>query len=656
MRDLFRGLPIKQKLVLMMMATSIAVLLLASVGYIAMDYYNTRENLRRELTTQADVILKNSTAALEFLDPTSAQETLATVAPNRHIRTACLYDGTGRLFSEYIGPLASMPCPTAPGPDGYTFLPDRLVIVSSIDLRGRRTGALLLRSDLDLLQTRLRGQLLIVAVLLVLTSGVALLMSSRLHSIVSSPITALARTATDVSSGGDYSLRAARTTDDELGLLVDAFNRMLERIQLREGELSAANEELRNEITERRRAEQERAELLVREREANRLKDEFLATLSHELRTPLNAILGWTKLLRSSVIPPTGIDRALEKVERNAQVQSRLVEDLLEVSRITTGKLRLEVKSIDLVSLVTTAVESIRPTAEARGVAIDRQFESYALPTAGDPDRLQQVICNLVSNAVKFTPAGGVVIVSLRRDGAADQLCVSDTGIGIEPGFLPNVFDTFRQADASSTRTHGGLGLGLSIVRHIVELHGGDVWAESEGINKGSRFTVRLPVRILERRRDSRSWQPGSVPPMLMGTLAGSHIVVVDDDIDTRELLQSVLESAGAVVRLAANADEAFRACLEDRPDVLISDIAMPGQDGYSLLGRIQTALGAGVPRATVALTAFAGPQDKRRAAEAGFDRFMTKPFDAERLVEMLRELLPPGDAPRDRHSPLSSG
>ena len=337
-------------------------------------------------------------------------------------------------------------------------------------------------------------------------------------------------------------------------------------------------------------------------------------------------------------------------------MQSRLVEDLLEVSRITTGKLRLEVKSIDLVSLVTTAVESIRPTAEARGVAIDRQFGSYALPTAGDPDRLQQVIWNLVSNAVKFTPAGGLVLVSLSRDGAADQLCVSDSGIGIEPGFLPNVFDTFRQADASSTRTHGGLGLGLSIVRHIVELHGGDVLAESEGLNKGSRFTVRLPVRILERPRDFIPPQPGGVQPVLIDRLTGTHIVVVDDDSDTRELLQSVLESAGAVVRLAANADEGFKACLEDWPDVLISDIAMPEQDGYSLLGRIQVALGADVPRATVALTAFAGPQDQRRAAEAGFDRYMAKPFDAACLVEMLRELLPPGDGPRDRHSPLSSG
>ena len=473
---------------LMIMATSIAVLLLASIGYIVADYYNSRDDLRRQLTAQADVIRKNSTAALEFLDQDDAQETLRTVAPNEHIRSACLYDAAGKLFSAYVSSAASTPCPADPGPDGHRFLSDRLLIVSPIDLRGQRRGTLLLRSDLELLRARMRGQFLIVGILLLVTSGVALLMSLRLHSIVSAPLNALARVATAVSSHGDYSLRAARTTDDEVGVLVDAFNRMLERIQLRERELSAANEDLRNEIVERRRAEQERAQLLVREREANRLKDEFLATLSHELRTPLNAILGWTKLLRSSAVPPAGIDRALEKIERNAQAQTRLVEDLLEVSRITTGKLRLDIKNVDLITVASTAIESIRPTAEARGVAIDRHFAAPSLPTTGDPDRLQQVLWNLISNAVKFTPPGGTVGVHLRRDGTADEMSVSDTGIGIDPAFLPDVFDTFRQADATTTRMYGGLGLGLSIVRHIVELHGGEVRAESDGAGKGSRF------------------------------------------------------------------------------------------------------------------------------------------------------------------------
>jgi signal transduction histidine kinase len=448
-----------------------------------------------------------------------------------------------------------------------------------------------------------------------------------------------------VSSGGDYSLRASRATDDELGVLVEAFNRMLERIQLRERELSTANQDLRNEIAERRRAELERADLLIREREANRVKDEFLATLSHELRTPLNAILGWTRLLRSQAVKPADVDRALEKVERNAQAQTRLVEDLLEVSRITTGKLRLEVKPLDLAALATTAVESIRPTAEARGVRIDRRFASVFLPTAGDPDRLQQVIWNLVSNAVKFTPAGGMVVVSLDRRDQIDELIVSDTGVGIEPAFLPNVFDTFRQADGTSTRTHGGLGLGLSIVKHIVELHGGEVRAESEGMNKGARFTVRLPVRRAERVREAPPSAPRVAPRPLTGLLAGTSIVVVDDDRDTRELLESVLSSAGANVHLAETADEGFRLCLEESPDALISDIAMPVRDGYSLMRQLQKALGKDMPRATIALTAFAGARDQHLTAEAGFDRHVSKPFDGPALVLLLRDLLAVDDA-----------
>ena len=345
MSGFVRRLPIRHKLVLMIMATSIVVLLLASGGYIVTDYYESRDDLRRELTAQAEIIVQNSTAALQFLDPAAADETLQTLAQNRHIRSACLYDARGALFAQFSS-ATSIPCATAPGPDGYQFSSDGLLLVASATVKDKRAGTLFLRSDLKVLQDRLRVQFMIVALLLILTTGVALFMSSRLQSLVSEPVTALARTASEVSARGDYGIRAARTTDDELGVLVDAFNRMLERIQLREGELSAANEELRKEIADRRRAEQERAELLVREREANRLKDEFLATLSHELRTPLNAILGWTKLMRSGAVPAVGIDRALEKIERNAQVQSRLVEDLLEVSRIASGKLRLEVRSL----------------------------------------------------------------------------------------------------------------------------------------------------------------------------------------------------------------------------------------------------------------------------------------------------------------------
>jgi signal transduction histidine kinase/ActR/RegA family two-component response regulator len=639
-RERFGRLPIRLKLVTMIMATSCTVLTLSSLGYLVLDYHRAKNEMVRELEAQAQVIMENSDTALLYNDRTVAEATLATLKYNTHVRAACLYRADGRLFASFVSG-ALTPCPSSPLEDRAEFSDNRLHLWAGPLVKGERIGTLYVRSDLQVLQSRVREQLLIVGLMLVVALGVALLLSSLLQALVSEPVTALARTAAEVSRAGDYSLRATRSGDDELGELVEAMNRMLERIQLREGELSNANEDLRREIAERRRAEQERAELLVREREANRLKDEFLATLSHELRTPLNAILGWTRLMRSSAVPPGGLDRALEKVERNAQAQTRLVEDLLEVSRIASGKLRLDVKSFDLVTVTNTAIDSIRPAAEARGVSVIRAFQAATLPTAGDPDRLQQVIWNLLSNAVKFTPAGGSVTIALRRDHADDELVVTDTGAGIDPAFLPNVFETFRQADSSSTRTYGGLGLGLSIVRNLVEMHGGTVQARSAGLGQGASFTVRLPVRLSEPARQAPPTQ--SELAAVESRLAGVSIVVVDDDQDTRELLTSILETAGASVRPAASADEGFAACLEDQPDALVSDIGMPGQDGYELMRHLQAALGSRTPRVTIALTAFATDRDRQRSAEAGFQRHIAKPFDPAALIATIAELLSEG-------------
>jgi signal transduction histidine kinase len=636
-RRYFHRLSIRRKLVAMMMMTSLAVLLISSIGYVASDYYRTRNELTRELAALAQLILENSQAALEFRDPVSARETLQSLAANPHLRAACLYGAGGRLFADFR-PSETWECESFVPPDGYRFSPDRLELTSGGELAGRRFGSITLRSDLGILTSRVRVQAGVVAALLALALLVALLLSAPLQALVSQPVRALSETAAAVSSGGDYSLRVTRTTEDELGVLVDAFNRMLERIESREAELSRTNDELRREIVERQRAEQERAEMLVREREANRVKDEFLATLSHELRTPLNAILGWTKLLRANALPPSSYDRALEKVERNAHVQSRLVEDLLEISRITTGKLRLEHRAFDLVALTNTAIDSIRTVAETRGVEIHRAFAAGSLPTAGDSDRLQQVIWNLLSNAVKFTPAGGSVTVALSRSGGTDRLVVSDTGIGIDAEFLPNVFDTFRQADASSTRSHGGLGLGLSIVKRLVEMHGGEVHAESPGPGKGATFTVTLPVVAPIRRRAER--QLLEAAPFPDARLAGTNVLVVDDDEDTREMLVSVLQRAGARVLAAASAEEAFALAVETPPDAIVSDIAMPGADGYSLMRQLHAALGSRLPRAKVALTAFAGRGDEAKAIEAGFQRHIAKPFDPLALVQILEEML----------------
>ena len=636
MTGAFNHLPIRLKLIAMIVATSAAVLGLASLGYLLIDYYQTRNELKEDLQAQAELILQNSFAPIDFADPEAALETLNTLATKPNIRLACLYGRDDKLFAAYHQRSEPGKCPpTAVAPD-TRFGSEHVQFSTEGSHDGRKFGSLLLRSDLTPLARRGRIQLGVVALLLVLALGVAVLLSSRLQTIVSGPVMSLASTAGEVSRRGDYSLRATRTTDDELGDLVDAFNRMLEQIEARESDLSRANDDLRREIVERRKAEQERAELLVREREANRLKDEFLATLSHELRTPLNAILGWTKLLRSNAVPPQSMDRALEKVERNAQVQSRLIEDLLEVSRIVTGKLRLEFRPLDLAALCTTAIESIRPAAEARGVTIERQFHTATMATQGDPDRLQQVVWNLLSNAVKFTPPGGKVTIALRRAGGTDELVVSDTGIGIDPGFLPNVFETFRQADASSTRAHGGLGLGLSIVKQLVDLHGGQVFAASDGQDRGATFTVRLPVRATERRRTD---DPPVALNAFRGRLTGRNILVVDDDPDTRELLVSILEGAGGSVRAAASSEEALALSRDRAPDAVVSDLGMPGEDGYAFMRRLTESLGTHAPRVRIALSAFAAPRDRERALAAGFQRHIAKPFKPTEVLRAVAEV-----------------
>jgi signal transduction histidine kinase/ActR/RegA family two-component response regulator len=645
MTSWFSRLQIRGKLIVLMLATSAVVLALASAGTLYFQSEGVREDAENDLLVQAQLIIDSADAPLTFDDQPGLEKALEALRTNTNIRTACLYGQSDGPPATYRQP-GALPCPEERPPDGVYYETNRIVVTKS-DYEGtKRVATMHIRSDLGALERRVRTQVFVILGVMLIALAVAVVMSARLQRIVADPIVDLSRTASAIASGGDYSVRATRRTQDEIGMLVDAFNGMLQTIQSRDADLSRANEDLRREVIERRRAEQERAELLVREREANRLKDEFLATLSHELRTPLNAILGWTKLLRGGALPADALDRALEKVERNAQVQTRLVEDLLEVSRITTGKLRLESKEYDLAAAAVRAADSIRPAAEARGIQLTYELAQPTLPTTGDPDRIQQVIWNLLSNAVKFTPAGGTVRLTLRRAGDRDEIVIADTGSGIEPEFLPHVFDTFRQADASATRAHGGLGLGLAIVRNLVELHGGTVGAESPGRDRGATFTVRLPVRLPVERTEERH-TPIVVP---QGTLSGRTVLAVDDDNDTRELIQSILESAGARVFAASSVDEALLRLEHERPDALVTDIGMPGRDGYALLQDVRTLLGARSPRVAVALSAYASEQDRQRSAAAGFQRHIAKPVDPAALVEILRQLL---DAAASDPSPV---
>jgi PAS domain S-box-containing protein len=401
---------------------------------------------------------------------------------------------------------------------------------------------------------------------------------------------------------------------------------------------------------ETKRVAGERERLIEAERAArseiarvSHLKDEFLATLSHELRTPLTAILGWARVLFRKQEDPATLERGLEAIERNAVAQARLIDDLLDMNRIISGKVRLDVQPTDLSSVLQTAVDAIRPSAEAKDIWLRVSTDPLAGPVSGDPNRLQQVIWNLLTNAVKFTPKGGRVEVVLQRQGAQLELGISDSGIGIAPDFLPHVFDRFRQADSSITRSQGGLGLGLSIVKQLVELHGGRVHARSDGVDRGTSFIVVLPLAAVscppqDEHLAARS--PASPPPVVNVTLRGLKILVVDDEPDARDLVKQLLGDCHAEVHTASSATEALLVLQRTRPDLLLSDIGMPERDGYQLMRDVRRLLpehGGNTP--AIALTAFARSDDRTRAMLAGYQVHMSKPIEPYDLLATVASL-----------------
>jgi PAS domain S-box-containing protein len=397
------------------------------------------------------------------------------------------------------------------------------------------------------------------------------------------------------------------------------------------------------DITDRMQAEAEREALLKSEHEAraqaeeaNRVKDEFLAVLSHELRTPLNAILGWASLLRGGKLDPDNAERAIEIVERNAKAQSNLIEGVLDVSRIVSGKLQLDVRPMHLSGVLEAAVDSIRPAADAKNTNLRVAIDKPEPLVSGDATRLQQVVLNLLSNAVKFSPAGSEISVTLGMVGSEVEIAVTDSGQGIPPEFLPHVFDRFRQADPSTTRKHGGLGLGLAIVKHLVDLHGGTVRAESDGVGTGATFKVRL--KAIERAEGIPAAQPSvesrdKVEEKL--TLEGLRVLVVDDHEDGREVLREMLSMCNAEVKAAGSASEALTLARDWNPEVVVSDISMPGVDGYTFIRllRKQTS-NKQIP--AIAVTAHALAEDRERALAAGFQNHLAKPVKLTELIHSI--------------------
>ena len=374
------------------------------------------------------------------------------------------------------------------------------------------------------------------------------------------------------------------------------------------------------------------------------LKDEFLATVSHELRTPLNAIVGWSSLLKSKRLGGDDIDQAIEIIERNAKSQAQIIEDILDVSRIITGKLQLKFELIALDILVKTSVEGLKPTAENKDITIRTNLEK-SLYIKGDVERLRQVLWNLLSNAIKFTPNGGEIDVELISVDRSAQVSFKDNGQGINPNFVPFVFERFRQADSTTTRDHGGLGLGLSIVRHLVEMHGGNVLAKSEGKGKGATFIVEIPT-VSAQKIEMQKREAEETLTTNNNLLKGIKILVVDDDEDSLELLKMIVETHGAETQSATSAAKALQIFEEFKPDILLSDIAMPHDDGYSLIRNIRSMPHEKSAIPAIALTAYVRESDKKRALETGFQMHIAKPINEKELIEAINSFAQPKNSP----------
>jgi signal transduction histidine kinase/CheY-like chemotaxis protein len=615
----------RDKVTWVVAVTSAVAIALVAVALAAVNHFALRNAAFDALHAQAQVAAMNSGAPLVFGDRDTAAEVLGAFQAMPGIDRATLYTLDGTVFARYRraardGEAGNRLLKALPATER------RFVTTLPVEEKGQRLGRLEVSFDPSTLERQLWQSAVLALALAVVAILLAFVASSYLAALVTRPVAILTRTAQRVSDRGDYALRAPRVAgDDELARLTASFNGMLERIERQDLDLEASREQ----------AEQ-----------ASRMKDEFLATLSHELRTPMTPILGWAQILRRLAGADAKVAQAAEVIERNAIAQTRIIDDLLDMSRIVSGKIRLEVRGYDPREVVDAALDAVRAAAQARGVALESSVEPGVPLLRGDPQRIQQVLWNLLSNATKFTGKDGRVRIDARlaTDDAGDEVVrirVADTGLGIAPAFLPHVFERFRQADSSATRNHGGLGLGLAIVKQLVELHGGTVSAQSAGLGQGATFTLDLPVPqgahaapVAIGGAAIQTHAAGRLPP-------GVRVLVVDDEADARDWVARVLADAGADVRAAASSDEAIRSLQGFRPQVLVSDIGMPGRDGYALIRDIRmlpdAALSA-VP--ALALTAFARAEDGIRALTAGYQLHLGKPVDEARLLAAVASLV----------------
>lgn len=605
MKRWLRDAPIRQKLIALGLIASFSAMLVVSVVFLAATYVGARRSVREAVVTQTAIALDAISAPLAFSDRDVAADTLQRLRALPIIDLACTWDERGRFFAAYQRQVGLL-CPVDPPPPLEQTSIRAFAVSRAVVVGGRPAGTLYVRANFSSVAEQVQAQAYATMAALILGALAAIAIGTLFQRAIAEPVAALAGTAQEVSSHGDYSLRAAGGGDDEVGHLVTAFNEMLAQIQRRDDEL----------------------------RTANRLKDEFLATVSHELRTPLNAILGWLQILQMTPVSEERLKQALKSLDRNARAQARLVEDLLDVSRIVAGKLRLKTALVDLTQVLDEAIDVTRSAAEAKGLRFVTQIAQPPHLVKGDPDRLQQAIWNLLANAVKFSEAGAVS-VTLGHNDVDTVLTVEDHGVGIDPTFLPHIFEPFRQGDASPTRKHPGLGLGLAIVREIAQAHGGGVEAFSEGVGRGARFVLRVPTA-------PQTVMPSAAPPRARrptAVLRGVTALVVDDDTDARELAALALAERGAYVTTAPDAAGALDLIGTRDIDVLVADLAMPDVDGFTLLNQVhdrEHVTGRVIP--AIAVTAHASNEVEARARKEGFRAFIRKPYRFEELVKAVAD------------------
>jgi signal transduction histidine kinase/ActR/RegA family two-component response regulator len=622
-----RAIPsIHRRVVTMALTVSAAAVIVALIGITLFDAQRYRANAREDAASLAGIIAENSAAAIAFDDTAAAEAMLATAELQTDVTRACIYSAEGAgLFASYTRD-AGAACPDAPPaapPDGHQSA-SRVVAGANDTL-----GVVYLEADVSGVWPLVWVLAAVGLLMLLIAGAVSFVLAQKLSRQITRPLSELAAHARRIGHEGDFSMAHVRAEQDEVGDLVRAFQGMLGRVR-------EANEGLLHEIERRKVIELERELLLERERESSRMKDEFVANVSHELRTPLGAILGWIQVMKVTRLDAAMLEKAVDAITRSAEAQAQVIEDLVDVTRIGAGKLQLSIGVIDVRAPVTAAVEVARPTAVERELRLETDMPADPIFVKGDASRLQQVVANLLSNAVKFTDAGGCIRIAVRATRDVCDVVVTDDGVGIDPAFLPHIFDRYRQADSSTNRHYQGLGLGLSIVKEVTELHGGTVVAESAGLGKGTTFRVRLP------RHASVELPRATAAPAAGGErLDGVEVLVVDDNLDALDILVTALEAVGAEVRTASSGAAAIEAWSDHAPDVLLCDLAMPGMDGFDVLASVRR-LDASTERQTpaIAVTAHATADHRRRTAEAGFTAHINKPYRIAELIRTVRSAL----------------